>query len=133
MNIQRIKKATAGAALALALTLGGGMILGATAQAQDRYRNDRWQDRDDRRDRDWRDNRDFDRDGDRDRYRNRSYFEMRRGFQDGFNRGINDARYGRFFNPNSLMRFRFSSAAYRTGFNRGYNQGFHQFDRYRRW
>ena len=140
MNIQRIKKAAAGAALALTLTLGGGMILGTAAQAQDRGYNNRWQDQDDRRDRDWRDrdgrndrdwrnNRDFDRNG----YRDRDNVEMRRGFQDGFNRGVNDARYGRYFNPNSFMRFRFSSALYRAGFNRGYTQGFHQFDRYRRW
>ena len=126
MNIQRVKKAAAGAALALTLTFGGGMILGTTAQAQDRYHNDRWQDRDDRQDRDSR--------YDRDRYGDRSSFEMRRGFQEGMSRGREDARDGRSFNPTRFVRFGgFRSAAYREGFNRGYAQGFRQFARNRRW
>ncbi len=69
MNWQGLKKGIAGATLAVTLLLGGGAILGTTAQAQNRDRD--WR-RDDRRDNNRRDNnrrdnnRDWNRDGRRD-------------------------------------------------------------------
>src|SRR4051794_32221854 len=55
MNLQWMKKAIAGTALALVLGIGGSTILSTTAQAQDRSRDRQWRDRDDRRsqDRNW--------------------------------------------------------------------------------
>lgn len=66
MNWQKLKKGVAGATLAVTLLLGGGAILGTTAQAQDRD----WR-RDDRRDNNRDNNRDWNRDGRRDNDRNR--------------------------------------------------------------
>jgi hypothetical protein len=60
-------------------------------------------------------------------------YEVQRGFQDGLNRGVEDARDGRSFNPNNSSHFRSGNAAYRSGFSRGYNQGYRQFAGNRRW
>ena len=51
-----------------------------------------------------------------------------RGYSDGFNRGREDARHGRGYDPNNSSHFRDSiSAAYRDGFRRGYDNGFRQY------
>jgi hypothetical protein len=170
MRSNRIKKVFAGAAFALVLLLGGGMITGGTAQAQvrDRHwdrddhrdRNDRRWDNDRDRGRDWRRDRDWDRDrrgvfipqprvytyprvytaprpngyyypGSVGRY-GYSGAEQQ-GYNDGLNRGREDARDGRSFNPNNSSHFRSGSAVYRDGFRRGYEIGYREFAGYRRW
>ncbi|PYP84947.1 MAG: hypothetical protein DMF61_17965 [Blastocatellia bacterium AA13] len=60
-----------------------------------------------------------------------SSFEEQRGFSDGLNRGQEDSRSGRSYNPNNSSHFRSGDAAYRNGFVRGYAQGYRQFG-YRR-
>lgn len=48
------------------------------------------------------------------------------GFRDGFNRGREDARDGRYPTPNNSEHFRNGNPAYRSGFARGYQAGFRQ-------
>ena len=56
------------------------------------------------------------------------------GYHDGYDRGREDARDGRGFNPNNSSHFRDSfSAAYRDGFRRGYDAGYRSEVGYRRW
>src|SRR6476660_6348673 len=102
MNWKRLKKRILGAALALALLLGVGMVLDSTAQAQfgDRGRNDRRGD-----------------------YARRE--EQRKGYRDGQDRGEEDARDHRRFDPNN-------SEHYREGFRRGYADGYRRYARRRR-
>ncbi|MBI4470634.1 MAG: hypothetical protein HY650_15070 [Acidobacteria bacterium] len=61
--------------------------------------------------------------------------QVRRGFRDGLDRGREDSRYRRSFNPNHSSHYRKGSAAYRDGFERGYAQGYRQSRGfgYRRW
>jgi len=50
-----------------------------------------------------------------------------KGYHDGFDRGREDARDGRIFDPNNSSHFRDSiSAGYRDGFRRGYSDGYRQ-------
>jgi len=50
-----------------------------------------------------------------------------KGYHDGFDRGREDLRDGRVFDPNNSSHFRNSiSAGYRDGFRRGYAAGFRQ-------
>ena len=42
MNLKRLKKGVAGTALMFALTVGSGIILSTTAQAQDWHRDRNW-------------------------------------------------------------------------------------------
>jgi len=54
------------------------------------------------------------------------------GYRDGYDRGREDARDGRGYNPNNSSHFRDSlSAAYRDGFRRGYDEGYRQYAGYR--
>jgi hypothetical protein len=47
------------------------------------------------------------------------------GYHDGYDRGGEDARDGRRYDPNNSSHFRESiSSAYRDGFRRGYDQGY---------
>src|SRR5215471_8252494 len=53
-----------------------------------------------------------------------------KGYHDGFDRGREDARDGRIFDPNNSSHFRDSiSAGYRDGFRRGYSDGYSQIAR----
>ena len=49
------------------------------------------------------------------------------GYRDGFNRGGEDARDGRYPTPNNSEHFRNGNPAYRAGFARGYQAGFGQY------
>ncbi len=79
---------------------------------------------------------DHDRYRDHPRYeeRERDYarIEYRRGFNDGLDRGREDAREHRRFEPYASRRFREGSRHYREGFMNGYRQGYRDFSRGRR-
>jgi hypothetical protein len=62
-----------------------------------------------------------------------SYGYEQQGFRDGLDRGQEDARDGRSFNPNNSSHYRSGNSAYRAGFRRGYEQGYGQYGGYRRW
>ena len=56
------------------------------------------------------------------------------GYHDGYDRGREDARDGRGFNPNNSSHFRNSSSGvYRDSFRRGYEAGYRSEAGYRRW
>jgi hypothetical protein len=161
MNWNQLKKGAGGAALIFTILLTCGVSLETTAQAQDRHGDRNWRrDRDDRRDRDW--NRreqiqrarewEWRRERERARSRNsyvyrspRSYpyggygganvynLEVQKGYRDGLDRGQEDARDRRSFNPNNSSHYRSGNSAYRDGFRRGYEQGYRQYASYRRW
>jgi hypothetical protein len=59
--------------------------------------------------------------------------EVQKGFRDGLDRGQEDARDRRSFNPNNSSHYRSGNGAYREGFRRGYDQGYRQSTGYRRW
>ncbi|HZS05936.1 MAG TPA: hypothetical protein VFD58_13950 [Blastocatellia bacterium] len=59
--------------------------------------------------------------------------EVQRGYRDGLNRGQEDARSGRYPNPNNSSHYQSGNGAYREGFARGYQQGFRQYGGSRRW
>jgi hypothetical protein len=66
-------------------------------------------------------------------YGGQNNYEVQRGYQDGLNRGQEDARDRRSPNPNNSSHFRSGNSAYRNGFVRGYEQGYRQSAGYRRW
>jgi hypothetical protein len=112
-----------GAFFALALIF---IATGATAHAQyrndDRYRRDRYEDRD------WRRNRDRD-----DRYRNGNYnnYDFNQGYQYGLNTGSSDAQRRQSYNPQRSRYYRnASSQGFRNGFVRGYNEGYRRYAGY---
>jgi len=169
MISDRVKKGIMGIVFSFILLLSSGMVLGTTAQAQDQNRDPYWQqDRNDHRDRDrqWR------RDRNRDRYRNGGSYQRgyppygsngrygrygdgsgynnvaeQNGYRVGLERGIDDARHGRSYNPNNSSHYRDGDsgyhsqygskdaykAAYRDGFSRGYDEGYRQNGGNRRW
>lgn len=59
--------------------------------------------------------------------------EVQRGYRDGLDRGQEDVRDRRSFNPNNSSHYRSGNAAYREGFRRGYEQGYREFGGSRRW
>ena len=159
MNLQQLKKGVAGTALMFALTLGSGMILSATAQAQDWHRDRNWsRDHYQHRDNNWQRSRESARFRELERERSRRAYvypvprvysyggyvgngyygsrysggDQQRGFSDGLDRGQEDARDRRSFNPNNSDHYRSGDAAYRDGFRRGYEQGYRQYAGYRR-
>ena len=138
-----------GAILALSLVLGIGIIGSTTAQAQDR--DGRWRrddrNRSERQDRDWRRHRDDDRYRGRrydrnDRYdqngrygnggyNNAAQIELNQGYQAGLNTGSSDARRGQSYNPQRSHYYKDArSQQFRSGFVRGYAEGFRQYDGY---
>jgi len=119
MNLQKIKKYALAFALAAGFVIAPGLSSLSSVQAQDdwRYRRDRRDDRWDRRD---------------DRYGYNSRDEQK-GYRDGLDRGREDARDRRSFNPNNSSHFRNGNSAYREGFRRGYSQGYRQYGYSRRW
>ena len=143
-----------GAILALSLVFGIGMIASTTAQAQDR--NDRRWHRDDRnrseqQDRDWRRNRNddryrgrrddrYNRDDRYDRngrygnnggYNNAAQIELNQGYQAGLSTGSSDARRGQSYNPQRSHYYQDArSQQFRSGFVRGYAEGFRQYGGY---
>ena len=62
-----------------------------------------------------------------------SSYEEQRGFSDGLNRGQEDVRDRRSFNPNNSSHYRSGNSAYREGFRRGYAQGYRQYGGYGRY
>jgi len=66
-------------------------------------------------------------------YGGQSNYEVQRGYRDGFDRGQEDARDRRSPNPNNSSHFRSGNSAYRSGFVRGYQEGYRQYGGYRRW
>ena len=131
MNFKTLKNTVASLGLGAALLLTAGMASSSTLFAQDWRGRD--QDRQDWRGRD-RDRQDWQR-RDRDRYEDnwRERREERRGYDDGFDRGRDDARSRRFFDPNKFGSYRNGNREYREGFRRGYAEGFRQFERRWRW
>lgn len=128
MNIQGIKKYGFAFALAVGFVVAPGLSSLSSVQAQDdwRYRQDRRDDRWDRgRGRDRRD----------DRYGSYGYNnrDEQKGYHDGLDRGQEDARDRRSFNPNNSSHFRKGNSAYREGFRRGYAQGYRQRNYSGRW
>jgi hypothetical protein len=59
--------------------------------------------------------------------------EEQRGFNNGFKEGKDDAEDRDSFNPSRHSSFRDGNPAYRSGFSRGYNQGYRQYSGYSRW
>lgn len=53
--------------------------------------------------------------------------DFQRGYNDGLNKGQEDARDRDFFNPNNSSHYRSGDSAYREGFARGYNEGYRQY------
>jgi hypothetical protein len=58
--------------------------------------------------------------------------EVQRGYYDGLNRGQEDSRDRRSFNPNNSSHYRSGNAAYRQGFRQGYQAGYRQYGGNRR-
>ena len=114
--------------VAATLIFSAGLFDTTTAQAQD-WRRDRWEDRRDRQRNDgWYG-------GGYGRYGNNSAYrrDQEKGYSDGLNRGQEDARDRRSFNPNNSSHYRNGNGAYRDGFRQGYEQGYRQYARSRRW
>jgi hypothetical protein len=72
-------------------------------------------------------------------YRNNGYgnfgynnAEFQRGYQDGLNRGRDDARTNRAMDPNNSSHYRSGNGVYRAGFEKGFYQSFRQYSN-RRW
>jgi hypothetical protein len=157
MRLHRMNRVIMGTAFAFILLFGAGMSTGTVALAQDRGRDHSWrrQDRDHRgwAQNPGRNRNTFPRVytyprvyayprtytyrrvvpyyapyGGYSRYGGNSYSAAQQsGFHDGFDRGREDARDGRSYNPNNSSHYRNSgSAAYRDGFRRGYDQGYRQ-------
>jgi hypothetical protein len=126
MNLQKVKKYALTFALAVGFVVVPGLSSLSSVQAQDdwRYRQNRRDDRWDRRNDRW------DRRDDRYGYNNR---DEQKGYRDGLDRGREDARDRRSFNPNNSSHFRNGNSAYREGFRRGYAQGYRQNGYSRRW
>ncbi len=124
MQLQSLKNKLIGATIAFGLILSCGIIFDSTAQAQSCYRNPYRQNQ---------------------RYRQYRYYppqpqryafnnyEQQRGYSDGFNRGQEDARDRRTFDPNNSSHYRSGNSEYREGFRRGYNSGYRQYLSYRRY
>jgi opacity protein-like surface antigen len=145
------------------LTILIGTAVGASSAVKAQDRDDRWErdqrgyDRDygrdsaGQRDRDW----DRDRDRDRDRGRDRGRYDRggygervaeQRGYATGLDRGRDDARNRRSFNPNNSSHYRDGDSgyrseygsreayrqAYRAAFRRGYEVGYRENSRFRR-
>lgn len=66
-------------------------------------------------------------------YGGQANYEVQRGYRDGLDRGQEDARDRRSPNPNNSSHFRSGNSAYRSGFVRGYQEGYRQYGGYRRW
>lgn len=71
------------------------------------------------------------RDGWQDNRRERR--QERDGYLDGVNQGRADARSRFGFDPNHSKYFRDGNAEYREGFQRGYREGFRQYENAWRW
>src|SRR5262249_36992463 len=133
MKLDRWKKAATGAALALVFVFGTEAFLATTAQAQwgrDRYRYGQ---------------RGY---GNNGLSNNGRQVAEQRGYSTGLDRGRDDARDGRSFNPNNSDHYRHGDSGYhseygnkeayrsvyRAAFRRGYEQGYRQArGRFRRW
>lgn len=64
-------------------------------------------------------------DGDYDDY-GANNAEFQKGYQDGLNRGRDDARTNRAMTPNNSSHYRKGNAAYRAGFERGFFEAYRQ-------
>ncbi len=146
MNIQRLKKISLGIGLGIAFISSCGMILGITAQAQGQP-YDRYLRRQSER-RQWRERYrggygygdlrtyPYDGYGSYGRYGGAYGYDNRheKGFRDGLDRGREDARDHRFFDPNNSSHYGEGDPAYRQGFRQGYAQGYREYaQRYRQY
>src|ERR1051326_1247341 len=125
MNLQNIKKIAASIGFAMMIMIGVGMINNTQAQCVRRpvplpayYPNQPY----------------FGGVYNNGGYNYQGYYPTQRnkGYRDGLDRGREDARDHRYPNPNNSEHFRNGNQAYREGFQRGYNAGYHQYTRYRR-
>ena len=66
-------------------------------------------------------------------YGGQNNYEVQKGYRDGLDRGQEDARDRRSPNPNNSSHFRSGNSAYRSGFVRGYQEGYRQSRGYGRW
>ena len=103
MNWKRFKKRIMGAGLVFILLLGSGVFLETATQAATPGRGAY-----DRRD------------------------EERKGYRDGLDRGEEDARDHKRFDPNNSEHYREGNRFYKDGFRRGYAQGYRAHSRGRR-
>ena len=99
MNFKAVKRAAIALALSGTFLLSGASIVSAQ---------------------DWR--RDYPSNGRSDRHGDES-----KGYRDGLDRGREDARTHRSFNPNNSSHFRNGNNFYREGFRRGYEEGYRQY------
>ncbi|MGA9769480.1 MAG: hypothetical protein WBV94_10595 [Blastocatellia bacterium] len=128
MNLKRLKKGVAGTALMFALTLGSGMILSTTAQAQDRHRDNNWnrdndrnrnRDHDNHRDGDWQRRQQIDRARELVRIRQLERERSRRGHAYPAPRVYsNNGYYGGGYNGG-----RYSNGDQQRGFSDGLDRG----------
>jgi hypothetical protein len=103
MKWEQLKKSIMGAALVLTLLPGSGLFFATTTQAATPGRGAY-----DRRD------------------------EERKGYRDGLDRGEEDARDHKRFDPNNSEHYREGNRFYKDGFRRGYAQGYRAHSRRRR-
>jgi hypothetical protein len=105
MNFKVVKKIAVSLALSGTFLVGGASIV----SAQDWRRDERMDNRYDKRG------------------------EESKGYRDGLDRGREDARTHRSFNPNNSSHFRSGNNFYREGFRRGYEEGYRENARGRRY
>jgi hypothetical protein len=67
------------------------------------------------------------------RYGGYNSAEEQRGYRNGLKEGRDDAQDRDSFNPSRHSSFRDGNPAYRSGFHRGYEQGYREYGYYRRW
>src|SRR5262245_52324369 len=99
MVLQQVKKGVVGIALALGMIICAGTMLSTTAQAQVCGRGY------------------YQYEGYHGRYDYNAQRE--KGYRDGLNRGREDARDHRYFNPNNSSHYRDGNPPYREGFRVG--------------
>ena len=116
MNHQRLRHFVYSLAIAASLLVPFGFSDRAAVQAQ----SPGWE-----RSRDRRDDR-------RDERRQRREQEQK-GYHDGLDRGREDARDHRSFNPNNSSHYKNGNGAYRDGFRKGYAEGFREYRGRRRY
>lgn len=126
MKLQLLKNKLIGATFALGLILSSGVVFNSTAQAQGWYHRPYYPPHP--------------------IYRpvpspyyappNRyayNRYEEEKGYRDGLDRGQEDARTHRSFDPNNSSHYRNGNNEYREGFRRGYSVGYRQNSSYRRY
>lgn len=103
MRWEQLRKQILGAGLVFILLLGSGVFLETSAHAQFRGRGG-----------------------------SERRAEEQKGYRDGLDRGEEDARDHKRFDPNNSEHYRNGNRTYKDGFRRGYAQGYRAHSRRRR-